>query len=240
MDNIAREHIDLNTLRFLYNRYKAFIVPFLVIVFVAGIFIKFTVPSIVDLFKGYEQQRSRKLSLEVMRNNLNFLKSIDVSILNSQFKIATKALPVDKDFDSVLNAISDASNKSGVVLGGFKFLVGSLSKDEVLQSEFPTLSLSVTVKGEVDAVENYLDRLSKALPLSEIAKIASQTDASIITINFYYKPLKVSEANDSLPLGQISDKGLSLINELSSFIPETPDFESSESLVSTPSANPFF
>lgn len=236
MDDIAREHIDINILRLLYSRYKDFIVPFLVIVVVIGLFLKVTGPAIQDLFKGYEEQKTAMLTLGNMRNKLNFLKGVDDSSIDSQFRIVTRTLPVDKDFTGVLNAISDASNKSGAVLGGFKFVVGSLSKVEDI-SEYPSLNLSITLSGNVKAVDNFIGILVKTLPLSEVTKISSQMTSSTIAIDFYYKVIKPSKYDDSLPLSIVSANGRSLIDELSTFdIPESPVSDS----VYTPSANPFF
>lgn len=241
MDDIAREHIDINTLRVLYSRYKDFIVPFLAIAVVIGLFVKITVPSIHDLLKGYEEQKVTIQTLENMRNKLNFLKGMDDSNIDSQFRIVSRALPIDKDFTGVLNAISDASNKSGVVLGGFKFVVGSLSKVEEM-GEYPILNLSIALNGNVEAVDNFIGQLVKTLPLSEITKVSAEKDSSVVAIDFYYKPLKPSKDDDSLPISPISSKGLSLIDELSTFnIPQSPFIESPISdSVSTPSANPFF
>lgn len=237
MDNISREHIDISTLRFLYSRYKGYIVPFFVIIVVILLFVKITVPSIEDLLKGYEEQKQSKLAIDIIRQNLNFLKSIDNSSLESQFRIVTKTLPLDKDFDSILNAISDSSNKSGVVLSGFKFTVGNLSKEEIV-SEYPSLNLEVTLDGNVEAVDNFIDTLAKTLPLSEITKISAQKDLSIVTIEFYYETVEASKNSDNLPITPISGDGLSLIEEMSQLnIPQAPSFDLS---TSTPSANPFF
>lgn len=240
MDNIGREHIDINTLRLLYIRYKVFIVPFLVIVVVIGVFIKVNVPAIEDLLKGYEERKSEKLTLEVMRNNLLFLKSINSSSLDSQFRIVSKALPLDKDFYSILNAISDTSNISGIELGGFKFTVGNLSED-IAESEYQSLGLILTLNGNVDAASKFIGSLVKTFPLSEITKISAEKDSSVIAIDFYYKMVKALKSNDSLPITLVSGKGQKLIDELSIFrIPQTESFDSSSIPVSTPSANPFF
>jgi len=242
MDNLAREHIDINTLRLLYTRYKGFIVPFLAIVVVVILFVKITIPSIQDLFKGYEEQKVAIQTLENLRGKLNFVKNLDNSNIASQFNLVNKALPITKDFDSVLNAISDSSNKSGVAIGGFKFLVGSLSKEED-GNEYPTLNVSLSAIGGVEAVDKFIGSLTKALPLSEITKVSAQKDTSIVAIDFYYKPLKKSKYDDSLPINQISNDGLKLIEELSTFnIPQSPisDSVSGNDSVSTPSANPFF
>lgn len=239
MDNKSGKHVDIITLSLLFNRYKDFIAPLLVIFVVIGVFIKINVPAIEELLKGYEEQKSIKLTLEVMQNNLNFLKGIDVSSLESQFRVATKALPIDKDFESIMIAISDASNKSGVALGGFKFMVGNLSKEEG-ETENPTLNLSVNLLGKVDAVDKFIGILTKTLPLSEIVKISAVTDTGAVTVNFYYKPINTTIANNNLPISQISDKGLSLINDLSLLISQTPSFDLTQLPTSTASANPFF
>lgn len=245
MDNLAREHIDINTLRLLYTRYKGFIAPFLAIVVVVILFVKITIPTIADLLKGYEEQKVAIQTLENLRGKLNFVKTLDASSLTSQFNLVNKALPIVKDFDSVLNAISDSSNKSGVAIGGFKFLLGSLSKEED-GNEYPTLNVSISLIGGAEAVDKFIGSLTKTLPLSEITKVSSQKDTSIMAIDFYYKPLKKSKYDDSLPINQISNYGLKLIEQLSTFnIPQSPISDSvstsdSISTPSTPSANPFF
>lgn len=240
MDNTGREHIEVNTLGLLYSRYKAFIVPFLVIIVVIIVFIKFNVPAISDLLKGYEEQKSTKQTLESMRNNLNLLNSINASNLDSQFDVVIKALPINKDFESILNAISDASNSSGVALGPFRFTVGSLSKEETV-SDNPALNLKIGLVGDVNAVNKFMEKLTKTLPLSQVIEISAQKDVSALAIDFYYRPVETAKTNDNLPIGQISSKGMSLINELSTFsFPKTSSFDSSQLPVSTPSANPFF
>lgn len=239
MDDIAREHIDINTLRVLYSRYKAFTVPFLAIVVVIGLFVRITIPATQDLLKGYEEQKVTIQTLENLRRKLNFVKSLDNSSLTSQFNVVNKALPIVKDFDGILNAISDSSNKSGVELGGFKFTVGSLSEEEAV-SEILSLNLGLTLIGDVEAVDNFIGQLVKTLPLSEITKISAEKDSSVVAIDFYYKPLKLSKINDSLPISPVSGKGQSLIDDLSAFsIPQTSSFDLT-SQPSTPSANPFF
>lgn len=241
MDNLAREHIDINTLRLLYTRYKGFIAPFLAIVVVVILFVKITIPSIQDLLKGYEEQKVAIQTLENLRSKLNLVKSLDNSNIASQFNLVNKALPIVKDFDSILNAISDSSNKSGIAIGGFKFVVGSLSKEED-GNEYPTLNVSLSAIGGVEAVDKFIGSLAKALPLSEITKVSSQKDNSTVAIDFYYKPLKKSKYDDSLPINQISNDGLKLIKELSTFnIPQSPISDSvSVSDSATASANPFF
>lgn len=237
MDNISREHIDIYTIRFLYSRYKGYIIPFFVIIVAILLFIKITIPSITDLLIGYEEQEKAELAIDIIRKNIDFLKNIDNSSLESQFRIVTKTLPMSKDFDSILNAVSDSSNKSGVVLSGFNFTIGDLKKDEAI-NEYPSLKLEVDLDGNAEAVNNFIGSLAKTLPLSEITKVSAEIDSSVVTIEFYYEIVVASIKSDNLPIIPISGDGLSLIEEMSTLsIPQSPSFDS---LVSTPSANPFF
>ena len=238
MNNITHENISANTLRFLYSRYKDFIVPFFVILAVFMLFVKVVVPQIQDLFNEYKEQEETGQTLSNMQNNLNLLRSINDSTLDSQLAIVSAALPIDKDFSSVLHAISSASSLTGVSLGNFAFSVGSLSKIED-NSKFPSFSLNLTLNGSVYKVNDFIGKIKQTLPLSEVTKVSVQENSSTIAIDFYYKPLPRLKYDDSLLINPISAKGLSLINELSTFnIPEVPSSDLAPS--ATPSSNPFF
>lgn len=238
MYNITRENISANTLRFLYSRYKDFIVPFFVIAAVFMLFVKVVVPQIQDLFNQYKEQEETKQTLSNMQNNLNLLRSINDSTQDLQLAIVSSALPIDKDFSSVLYAISSASSLAGVSLGNFSFSVGSLSKIED-NSKFPSFSLNLTLNGSVYKVNNFIGEIKRTLPLSEVTGVFVAENSSTIEIDFYYKPLKRLKYDDSLPISIVSAEGLSLINELSTFnIPEGSSSDLAPS--SIPSSNPFF
>lgn len=223
---IDNESIDINTLKFLYVHYKDFVIPFFIILVSIVLLGRVVAPSLFDLFDAQEKQKTELQNLSSMKNNLSLLKSIDEATLDSQLRIVSKALPIDKDFEGVLNAISDASDKSGVTIGGFKFLVGNLSEIEE-ETDLPTLEVDLTVNGSVYDANDFIGRLNKTLPISEISNISGLGDIYSIKINFYYKRLAHSEPNDSIPLSPVSPKGLSLINEISSnfSIPQSSMFD---------------
>lgn len=241
MQNITYESIDINTLKFLYERYKDFIIPFLIVLASFLLFARVVLPSVFDLLDAYEEQKTALQALSNMEKKLSLLKSIDNSTLDSQLAIASKTLPIDKDFAGILNAISDASGKTGVSIGGFKFSVGSLS--ETKESETSTLNMEIVFNASAYKVADFIDRLQRTLPISEVNKISAQENLSNIKISFYYKPLARLKPDDSLPLLPVSAKGLALINEISSnfSIPQSSIFDltPSSTLSSLPNPNPF-
>lgn len=248
MHNRTYENIDLNTLKFLYVWYKDFIIPIFIISVSFLLFVKLIIPQFWDLLKVYEEEKAAVQTLSIMQNKLNFLKSISDSTLDSQLAIVSRALPTDKDFAAVLYAISDASSKAGVTLGDFKFEVGSLSQVDD-EGKLLTFDLDLTLAGNPKAATDFISRLKKTLPLSEVIKISVGENLSSLEIHFYYEPLTQLKYNDSLPIRPVSATALSLIRELSSFsipqasiIPETPSIPTEGPSPSTSSlrTNPFF
>lgn len=243
MNSKTHENIELNALKLLYNHYKEFIIPFFVILASILLFGRITLPAFIDLFDVIEEQKLATQRLDNVRNKISLLKSIDDSTLDLQLAIVARALPIEKDFSGVLYAISDASSKAGISVGDFKLEVGSLSKLEDT-GKFLTYDLNLTLNGDIGARNDFIDRIRRALPLSEVTNISIRQDASTVRIHFYYKPVSVSQLtrDDTLPLSIVSAKGLSLIKQLSTFsIPQTPGPSLPlPTSTSSADANPFF
>lgn len=243
MQNI-NQNIDLNTLKFLYERYRDFLLPFIVVLVSIFLFLKVVLPSFFDLFQASEKQQAELLVLRNLENKLNFLEATDPSTIDSQLKIASKALPIDKDFEGFLNAISDASGKSGVSIASFKFSVGNLSgeaEQTAGESQFPSIEIELAINGSSYDVSRFIERLNKTLPISQIKEISSAEELSSIKISFFYKPITRSAPDDSVPLSSVSEHGLELINELASnfSIPQSSLFDPASTLSAAVNPNPF-
>ncbi len=248
MNSKTYQNIELNALKLLYNHYKDFIIPFFVIIASILLFGRITLPSFMDLLAVLEERKLAVQRLNNVRNNISLLKSIDDSTLDLQLAIVARALPIEKDFSGVLYAISDASSKAGISVGDFKLDVGSLSKLEDT-GKFLTYDLDLKLNGDIEATKDFIDRIRRTLPLSEVTKISVREGPSTIGIHFYYKPVAQLKRDDTLPLSPVSAKGLSLIEKLSTFsmpipvsLPETPGPTLTPLPTSTSSAdaNPFF
>lgn len=207
---------DLNSLKFLYDRYKDFIIPIFVILFSLFLFIKFVIPQFQGLIASKQEIKNAYDKLNIAKNNLSMLTFMSEPSLDNNVGLLTKALPAVKDFDGILNALSIASTKAGVTLGNFSFQVGDLSTF-TNASGYLSLKLNLNVSGGMNTVSNFLNILNSTLPLSEVKSIEMNNKSSIISLVFYYKPLPPIAYSDSQLLKNISKNDLMLIEKLFSF-----------------------
>lgn len=211
-----RVSIDINTLKFLYERQKAFIIPVIVIVVCFILLLKFITPQFQALFTLGREAKKDSSRINVLKNNLNLLSSLSDSTLDSQVQILTVALPTNKDFIGIIDAISYASSVAGVNVADFQLQIGDLSQVSDT-SAFSSISLNLSVNGSVDDINRFIKALYTTLPLSEITSIGVGNTSSTVAINFSYKPLPPVTYNDATPIHPIPNSGLTLINKLSNF-----------------------
>ena len=205
---------DITTVKFLYDKYKDYLLP-LGIVFVCFIlFAKIIIPQINNLSETRIQAKAEKEKLLVLKNNLRLISDFNEGNLNSQLSITSDALPPDKDFAGVLNAVSFAASKAGVFLGDYEFQVGDLSKTASSVGIFPSLQLVLTVQGGVNATVKFVEELYKSVPVSQVTSVKINLGRSIITAVFYYKPFSLV-ALDSQPIREVSRDDLTTIKNIS-------------------------
>jgi len=212
-----RVTIDINTLKFLYERQKAFIIPVIVIVVCFILLLKFIMPQFQALFTLGREAKKDSSRINVLKNNLNLLSNLSDSTLDSQVQILTVALPTNKDFIGIIDAISYASSVAGVNVAEFQLQIGDLSQAPTDTSAFSSISLNLSVNGSVDDINKFIKALYTTLPLSEVTSIGVGNTSSTVAINFSYKPLPPVTYNDATPIHPIPNSGLTLINKLSNF-----------------------
>lgn len=232
-------HIDLDTLKFIYGSYKAFLVPILVIVVSLALFIKIVIPQVKDVVRAREEAKLALQKIAIVKNNLEILSRVEDLVLDSQVQTLTSALPLSKDFGAILNSLSIASQKASVSLGDYEFKVGDLSKIDQRAGKYPFLELSLTVNGEKSAVTDFIDILEKVFPLSEVTSLEMRKNSLTIQTVFYYKPVPRPVRGD-LPIKPISQKDLSLVRQIEeSRNLLTPTFGSPFPSTSSGSLGPF-
>lgn len=207
---------DLKSLKFIFDRNKHYILPAIVILISIILFWQFVIPQFNILLAAREEARQASLKLQTLKENLNILANTDEKSLDAQLKILNSALPLNKDFSGILNSIYNASEKTGVNLGSFSLQIGDLS-DSKKKDDFPTISLSVPINSNAAGVSNFVETLSKTVPLAEITMIKIINIASSVKVSFYYKPLVFSNLKEDARIIPLTQKGLSMIQELSSF-----------------------
>lgn len=208
-------NIDKDALKLLYSRYKNYLVPISAILACVVLFIYVIMPQVQKIQNLQNQEKQEARKLEILRNNLNLLYSLDAATLDNQLKLTSKAVPVNKDFIGILNGVAVAASKSNAVLGDYGFQVGDIGKAPTRVKGIPTMQLELNIGGDITVLLNFLKELSKTVPLSEVKLISLTSNKATLTTLFFYEPLPPVKIKDDLPLSALSSSVLETINNIS-------------------------
>lgn len=206
--------INQSTLRILYFQYKAFIVPVIVIFVCVIIFITVIIPQFQQVISLQGQIADSQQRVTTLNNNIAVATGINDTIVNSQLKTTFLALPQDKDFAAILNAISNAAVLSNVSLGDYSLSVGDIASNPSSPQD-ANLQLSLNISGDISQVRNFITQLKNQLPLSDIsqANIGSGGSGSV-TITFFAKPFSKITFLASAPIQPLTKSELDLLSNL--------------------------
>lgn len=202
--------INQTTFRILYLRYKSYTVPVVVIFICIIIFVGFVLPQIQSWFSLQSDIITEQNTLTTLNQNLTFASKLDQATLKKNLILAASAVPQEKDFESVLNAVSDAAVLSNVSLGDYSFVVGDLNTS-IVQSN---LQIIITINGGISDVERYLAHLKNEFPLSEVTDVRVSPTSSTLTAIFYYKTIGKIAFNDTQQLAPLTKKENDLLSSL--------------------------
>lgn len=209
-----------NDLRFFYYRYKdssyysLLIIAVSIIVCVLLIF-NIIVPQAEKYFSITREVAMQRRKLDILKKNINFMNNLDKSQLDSQFQTSIQALPVEKDFVAVLNALSDSAIRSGVTIDDFSFNAENVNAS----SSKLYLDLVIKVNGSIDRIKTFLQKINEELPLAEVVDVNNNHGSTFIGLKFYYNIYPKIAFHEDEPLIPISDADKELLNKLSSWKP---------------------
>lgn len=209
--------LDKGTYKVLYERYREYLVPFVAIFVCLVLILKIVIPQVQDFIATLNQAKEMQKEILVLKNNVQFLTSLSDSKLDSQMRIASSALPAEKDFAGILNAITAASARAGVSLGDFSFAVGELSTKSAQIAGQPSIQVALTVSGDAFLAQRFIQELSKTVPLSEVLNVAISGRSSALTTVFYYKVFPPIQFVATKPIFALSQSEEQLLNKLSSW-----------------------
>lgn len=208
---------DKGTFGILYQRYREYIVPVATLFVCAALIVGVVIPQIQEFVETQNHVKEIQGQIAVLKNNVQFLTSLDDSALDSKMGIASSALPAEKDFAGILNAITTASARSGVSLGDFSFAVGELSTKSAQVTPQPSIQVALTVSGSVLSTQRFIQELSKTMPLSEVLNAAISGNSSTLTTVFYYRVFPPIKFDERTPLSGLSQSEEQLLNKLASW-----------------------
>ncbi len=227
-----------NNLRLLYYRYKDssyYVLITFVVIIISSIFIFYQVvlPQLQNWFSISDEVVATRGRIEVINKNISFMNNLDKAALNDQANTATTALPLEKNFGTIVGALSDAAIQSGVSLDDYSFQVGniaSVSGQQVsIEKDLSLVRLIVSVRGSTDSVEVFIKNAGEKLPLSEITDVDGDSSATTVTFQFYQKQFPHITFQDYHPLVPIPDKYTALIHKLSDWQPHEDQVDTTAS-----------
>ncbi len=202
------------TISEIYTRYKNYLIPILIIFVCFILLIQVTIPQISVLSQRQQEVKTENDKLKILEGNYEILAKLSDSTLNSQLTITTDALPLEKNFAGVINAINLSANKAGVFLGDYQFTVGDLKKS-IPGKNASSMELTLSVNGGALPTSRFIAELYKSLPVAEVTSVTVNSDKAQITAVFYYQPFP--GVQNTAAFSDLTPDKVNLLNELSSW-----------------------
>lgn len=215
-----KEKISLNqnTIRILYFKNKEFILPSLVIFISLFLFLKVLIPELREVLSMFDREKAYREKLSTMKNNYNFILNLDNSDLDSQVKVVSSALPLEKDYVGIISAISQTAASSNVLVEDFGFEVGGLSTESTnLIKPNPSIKINLVLKGGQENTKQFLKNLSEQFPLSEVSSVQINDEASNISTDFYYRSFASMKFQEDMPIAKLSGEKEAVLDRLSAW-----------------------
>lgn len=212
----SKINLDIETAKLIYKKYKEHIVYSSIVAICILVFMIYTLPRILQLASLNEERANEKNKLAILNDNLAFIKSSSDETLNLKLETATSALPENSDFESIINAITLASAKSGAVVSDYGFQVSDLGVPSPI-SGYPTTRLDLVIGGSDDKLLSFIKNLSQVTPLSEVLSIEKNGNSISLTVVFYFKPSLVGEIAENVKLKGLTAKQEALLSTISSW-----------------------
>ncbi len=244
INNTKKINLDWENFLILYKHYKEFLLPVGVIIVSILMIIYVIFPQIQQYLNLQNSLKEEQQKLATLKNNYNFLVSLDDKKISSDLNLLSSALPSEKDFVGIIGAISYVSAKTGVSVGDFQFSLGNLSAKSFGGTAYPSTKINISLKGGAKSVASFMNELVKTIPIAETTTANISNNEGTITVLFYYKPFSSQKINDQTAIVPLSARDKALIKEVSSWnffgqsaLPIAQSIPASNSV--TPSGSPF-
>lgn len=220
MDNQVKFHLRRLLLYYYNFRYSAYfpvMMPILIISIGLLTFILFILPQMNNLFSVQEEVQATQSRIAVMRENNRFLSNLNKADIDRDFTVATEALPSNKDFIGILNAISKAALSSNVSLGDYDFFLGTVNTDTSEKNVNPDadlVNISLKIDGNITDINNFMLEIEKKLPLAEIKTVNFSDNTAEVLLVFHVKPLPDLDINYSDQLEYYSQSERNMLKKV--------------------------
>lgn len=225
--------LEHNNARFIYYSYKDspyFQVLIVTVILLISFFLigNILIPQTENWFSIRDETLATKQRIHIIKSNIAAISSQNKNKLEENRSAVIRALPVEKDFGSIVNAIAQSSAKSRVSINDFTFGLGSISTPSASKAlplnSLDTTTLTLSLKGDIDAVTTFIKELEKKLPLSEVESVDTSEGTINVLIVFYSKPYRPTKIFPDKPISLISPQNHSLVDTLARWKADSASF----------------
>ncbi len=222
-----------NSARFIYYSYKDspyfHIVTIMLIILVSFLLIAFIfIPQTQNWFSIRDEAIAARQRIDIIKGNIAFMTNFNKKALEDNRQTVISALPVEKDFGSIINAIALSSARSGVSVDDFVFSVGSVSSasaaKQVLSNSLDTTTLLLSLRGNIDDIIAFIKEVGEKLPLSEVESVDIGKGAVSLSMVFYSKPYRLIKVQADKTINPVSTSARSIISTLSQWQADSNSF----------------
>ena len=216
-----------NNIKFVYLRYKDssyFTISVIILIITVCVLLVFALilPQFDQWLSIRQEVIATRERTATINDNIAYLSNLDRIQLSTQMNAVSSALPPQKSFGAILEALSASALRAGVSFQDYSFEVGSVSTSsaQINNAHIKGLSavnITLVVDGSVDQVKKFMQEASKALPLSEVTAVEGSDGALNITFEFFQKKLPKVTLQDDKPVPRVINTHATLINQLTSW-----------------------
>lgn len=234
-------HIDQSVLHILYIKYKVYLLPFGIILLCVILFFSFVMPQFQTYFNTRDEVAADETTIAHLNQNLATLQGLNPEQIKTNLAIAEAALPIEKDYAGILNAISEAASSANVSIGDYSFQIGDIyskNPSTAINGQLP-VDIALTISGTLDDAQNFMAALNKEFPLSEVASISTRNgNGSEIKATFFYNPLPPIQFSPTFLIQPISPVQQKLMISLAKDFRRPQDVPIPKKQIATESAQP--
>lgn len=197
----------------IYFEKREYMLPVFAIFVSFLLFFIFIVPQVLSFPQRKGEIDVENAKLSKIKETEKILSSANKGLIDSQFKIASKALPPAKPFEEVLSGITTAATLSNSQIDSYQF-----EEQEALQvesSKFSSLIFQVTIIGGIEQAIEFVSQINKTYPIAEVNKITSSFGTSSISIVFYYKAFPSIDSEDRTQIRSLSAEEKKALDQVS-------------------------
>lgn len=203
------------SLRILYRTYNKYLLV-ITVLFLAGLILSlYVVPELFRYVASISEANRYEKKVALLRSSATFIASIDDQKLDEQLRVASLALPIDKDYEGILNTIALSAETAGVSLRDYSFQVGELASGSAQTAlSYSSLTTTLYIEGDIEKVTQFIKELLQRSPIAEVSSLQANNNSSSVKVDFYYMPIPTVRYTDATVVKPILDKDTQLLDQL--------------------------